>query len=68
MSVYSERSQRKSTEKSEIVAYMQRKVTKRKTGQGAVRRKEGEMKVFSDDFAAVDVREELCHHSLTETA
>ena len=22
--------------------------------------------VFSDDFAAVDFREELCHHSLTE--
>ena len=24
--------------------------------------------VFSDDFAAVDVREELCYHSLTEKA
>ena len=24
------------------------------------------MEVFSDDFAAVDFREELCHHSLTE--
>ena len=24
------------------------------------------MEVLSDDFADVDVREELCHHSLTE--
>ena len=24
--------------------------------------------VFSDDFATVDVREELCYHSLTEKA
>ena len=26
------------------------------------------MSVLSDDFAAVDVREELCYHSLTEKA
>ena len=26
------------------------------------------MGVLSDDFAAVDVREELCYHSLTEKA
>ena len=26
------------------------------------------MGVFSNDFAAVDVREELCYHSLTEKA
>lgn len=26
------------------------------------------MGVFSDDFATVDVREELCYHSLTEKA
>ena len=26
------------------------------------------MGVFSDDFAAVDIREELCYHSLTEKA
>ncbi len=26
------------------------------------------MGVFSDDFAAVDVCEELCYHSLTEKA
>lgn len=26
------------------------------------------MGVFSDDFAAVDLREELCYHSLTEKA
>ena len=26
------------------------------------------MDVLSDDFAAVDVREELCYHSLTEKA
>ena len=26
------------------------------------------MGVFGDDFAAVDVREELCYHSLTEKA
>ena len=26
------------------------------------------MDIFSDDFAAVDVREVLCYHSLTEKA
>ena len=26
------------------------------------------MSVLSDDFAAVDLREELCYHSLTEKA
>ena len=26
------------------------------------------MRVLSDDFATVDVREELCYHSLTEKA
>ena len=39
-----------------------------RTGEKLSGEKKGDMKVFSDDFAAVDVREELCHHSLTETA
>ena len=39
-----------------------------RTGENLSGEKKGNMKVFSDDFAAVDVREELCHHSLTETA
>ena len=56
--------------KSLRYGHVKRLLTKREPSKGKylTRLQNVYMGVLSDDFAAVDVREELCYHSLTEKA